>query len=97
MNSRQYVLVKARRLSLESFASATDLHPLVVRRLVALGLIEAERDHRGDLMFSTNQIAVVAKIQRLRRGLGLNYAGVGAVLVLLDRVADLEAQLRTRQ
>jgi chaperone modulatory protein CbpM len=97
MNSRQYVLVKAPRLSIESFASATELHPRIVLRLVALGLIDAERDHRGNLIFPTSQISVVAKIQRLRHGLGLNYAGVGAVLELLDRVADLETQLRARQ
>lgn len=97
MNSRSYVLVNVRRLSLESFANATGLHPQIVRRLVALGLVEAERDHRGDLTFPTNQIAVVDKIQRLRQGLGLNYAGVGVVLALLDRVADLEAELRTRR
>ncbi len=97
MNTRKYVLVNVRRLPLESFANATGLHPHVVLRLVALGLIEAERDHRGDLIFPASQIAVVAKIKRLRQGLGLNYAGVGAVLALLDRVADLEAQLRTRR
>lgn len=95
--NRRYVLVKADRLSVESFATATGLHPQIVRRLVALGLIDADRDHRGELMLPVSQVAVVAKIQRLRRGLGLNYAGVGAVLALLDRIAELEAQLRNHQ
>jgi DNA-binding transcriptional MerR regulator len=94
---RRYVLVKADRLSTESFADATGLHPSVVRQLVALGLVEADRDSRGELMFPVSQVGVVARIQRLRRGLGLNYAGVGAVLVLLDRIAGLEQQLRLGQ
>lgn len=91
------MLVKADRLSAESFAYATGLHPEVVRQLVALGLLEADRDSHGELTLPFSQIGVVARIQRLRRGLGLNYAGVGAVLVLLDRIARLEQQLRLSQ
>ena len=34
----------------------------------------------------------VARIQRLRAGLGLNYAALGLVLDLLDRIAELEAR-----
>lgn len=92
--SRKYALVRVTHLSLESFARETGLHPHIVVKLVALGLIDAQQDPRGELRFPTTQVAVVAKIQRLRRGLGLNYAGVGAVLALLDRVAELEAQAR---
>ncbi|MGZ6868668.1 MAG: chaperone modulator CbpM, partial [Blastococcus sp.] len=40
------------------------------------------------------QLTTVARIQRLRAGLCLNYAGIGLVLDLLDRIADLEAALR---
>ena len=32
----------------------------------------------------------MARIQRLRSGLGLNYAALGLVLDLLDRIAELE-------
>jgi chaperone modulatory protein CbpM len=38
--------------------------------------------------------ATVARIQRLRGGLSLNYASIGLVLDLLDRVDRLEAALR---
>lgn len=92
--SRKYALVRATQLSLEAFAHETGLHPHIVVRLVSLGLIDAHEDPSGELRFPVTQVAVVAKIQRLRRGLGLNYAGVGAVLALLDRVAELEAQAR---
>jgi hypothetical protein len=39
-------------------------------------------------------VAAAARLQRLRAGLGLNYAALGLVVDLLDRVAELEAALR---
>ncbi|HEY8556739.1 MAG TPA: chaperone modulator CbpM, partial [Actinomycetes bacterium] len=38
----------------------------------------------------------VARIQRLRTGLSLNYAAIGLVLDLLDRIDVLERDLRAR-
>lgn len=94
---RRYAIVEAQQLSLEAFSTAAELHPQIVLRLVTLGLIEARTDERDQIVFLRSQVAVVAKIQRLRHGLGLNYAGVGAVLELLDRVAELEAQVRAHR
>jgi chaperone modulatory protein CbpM len=48
----------------------------------------------GELRFSRSQLAVVARMQRLRAGFGLNYAAVALVTDLLDRIAVLEAALR---
>jgi DNA-binding transcriptional MerR regulator len=70
------------------------MHPDVVRRLVALGLLEPERDTAGVLRFAPAQLAALARIQRLRAGLGLNYAAIGVVMDLLDRVTVLERELR---
>jgi hypothetical protein len=39
-------------------------------------------------------VAEVARVQRLRAGFALNYAAVGLVADLLDRIAALEAALR---
>jgi pimeloyl-ACP methyl ester carboxylesterase len=82
------------RLDLESFARAASLHPDLVRRFVALGLLESTVDPLGRLTFPPRQVAVVARVQRLRAGLSLNYAALGLVLDLLDRVTELEAALR---
>jgi chaperone modulatory protein CbpM len=95
----RYPLVPApaltgRRLDLESFARATRLHPELVRRLVVLGLLEPERDRTGRLWFPPSQLVLAARIQRLRSGFALNYAGIGLVVDLLDRIAELERQLR---
>jgi hypothetical protein len=83
-------------LDLEAFARAAGLHPELVRRFVALGLLDAARAAAGDLSFSPTQLAAATRIHRLRTGLGLNYAAVGVVVELLDRIALLEAALRTR-
>lgn len=84
------------RMDLESFARATCLHPEVVRRLIALGLLEATPDAAGNLWLPISQITVVGRIQRLRAGFSVNYASLGLVMDLLDRIAQLEAALRTR-
>jgi chaperone modulatory protein CbpM len=90
-----YALVRPLRMDLETFARATAAHPDLIRRLVALGLLDAERDAAGALWFSPAQLAVVARIQRLRAGFALNYAAVGLVIDLLDRIETLETALRS--
>jgi chaperone modulatory protein CbpM len=97
-----YAIVRAarpglERLSLEEFAVLSGLHPDLIRRLVALGLIEAYRDAAGQLWFSRSELAAVARMQRLRAGFALNYAAIGLVTDLLDRIAVLEAALRGAQ
>jgi chaperone modulatory protein CbpM len=94
--THRYSLVRPPRLDLESFARAAGLHPELVRRLVALGLLEPDRDASGDLWFPPEQLATVARIERLRAGFSLNYAAVGLVCDLLDRIAGLETALRRR-
>ena len=71
-------LTRPRRLDLESFSHAAGLHPDLVRRFVALGLLDATTDGRGGVWFSPSQLA----------------AALGLVVALLDRVAELEAALR---
>lgn len=82
------------RLSLDAFACATGTHPDLVRRLVALGVVDAERDRTGELWFSPDEVGALARVQRLRAGFALNYAAVGLVTDLLDRIAMLQAALR---
>jgi chaperone modulatory protein CbpM len=91
-----YDLARPRRLDLDAFARAAYLHPEVVRRFVALGLIDASRDAAGTLWFAPDQLAAVARLQRLRAGFALNYAALGLVADLLDRIARLEAVHRRR-
>jgi hypothetical protein len=91
-----YAIVRVSRLDLDAFADATHLHPDLIRRLVALGVLDAAADASGALWFARSEVSAAARLQRLREGLGLNYAAVGLVAELLDRIAELEAELRAR-
>jgi hypothetical protein len=91
-----YALVRVDRLDTDAFARLTGLHPDLVRRLVGAGALEARQDAAGTLWFSPAQAAAVGRIQRLRAAFALNYAAMGLVIDLLDRIDALEAALRRR-
>jgi hypothetical protein len=82
------------QMTLTAVARRSGLPPDLVRRFVALGLVDAERDRLGRLWFRPGAPSAIARVQRLRTGLSLNYAGVGVVLDLLDRIDRLETALR---
>lgn len=86
--------VRPTRLDLETFARHACVHPDLVRRLVTLGILDADRDASGVLWLTRDQLAVLARVQRLRAGFSLNYAAIGLVCDLLDRIAALEAAQR---
>jgi chaperone modulatory protein CbpM len=89
-------LVRPALLDIDSFARAAGLHPGLVRRLVAAGVLTARQDAAGVLWLSPGQLAAIGRIQRLRAAFALNYAALGLVMDLLDRIEVLEAALRTR-
>ncbi|HZA09681.1 chaperone modulator CbpM [Mycobacterium sp.] len=93
----RYVLARRPTLNVDAFATRCGVHPETVRRFVALGLLPCRRDARGELWFEPSAVAAVSRIQRLRTGLGLNYAAIGLVLDLLDRIEELETAARRRR
>jgi chaperone modulatory protein CbpM len=99
----QYLPVRSRPLrgavplmQQEEFARRCGLHPELVRRYVALGLVDAVRDADGALWFAPSQVNAVARLLRLRAALPLNSAALGLVVDLLDRITELETLLRIR-
>jgi hypothetical protein len=100
MTAPQYLPVRTRPrrppLGQEEFARDCGLHPELVRRFVALGLVPAVRDQDGALWFTRRAIGEVARLQRLRAALPLNWAALGLVADLLDRITELETLLRIR-
>jgi chaperone modulatory protein CbpM len=97
MTASRYVLARRPGMQLDDFATRCALHPDMVRRLVALGLLAGRQDARGDLWFEPSALVTVGRIQRLRTGLGLNYAAIGLVLDLLDHIEELESASRRRR
>ncbi len=90
-----YALAVPVRWSVERLAREAGVHPQLIVRFVELGLLEAQRDPVGRLWLRPDAIATVARVQRLHIELSLNYAAVGLVLDLLDRIEDLERRERS--
>lgn len=89
--STRYALRAVRRpgsphpVELEALASEAGLHPEVVQRFVRLGLLQPAP-------FPRDAAAQLARAGRLRRDLGLNYAGAVLACELLARIDELESR-----
>jgi hypothetical protein len=81
-------------VGIEVLAGDAGLHPDVVRRLVGLGLIEPGGGTRASPLFERGDAALLRSAVRLRRDLGLNYAGAVLACELLARIDELEQQAR---
>jgi hypothetical protein len=88
------VLALPLTIGLDDFSRAVGLHPELVSRLVCLGVIDAGVGPGGELRFAPAELARASRWQRLREDLSLNYAALGLVLDLLDRIDVLETALR---
>jgi hypothetical protein len=73
-------------IELDVLAREAGLHPELVRRFVRLGLVEP--------VFRRDAAARLAMAARLRRDLGLSYAGAVLACELLARIDELEERLR---
>ena len=64
-----------------------------VRRYVEFGLFEPHPAETGEThRLPPASAARLARAERLRRDLGLNYAGAVLVCELLDRISELESR-----
>ncbi|ABD12146.1 hypothetical protein ThrDRAFT_03886 [Frankia casuarinae] len=81
-------------LGLDSFCLLTRLGPDIVRRLVALGLLDVRVDRAGQWWLPIRAVGRAVRIERLRRDLGITYAATGVVLDLRDRIDELEQRGR---
>jgi hypothetical protein len=80
-------------VEIEALAREAGLHPDLVRRLVALGLLDERPGPDGRPRFPRDAAATLARAGRLRRDLALNYAGAILACQLLARIDELESRL----
>jgi MerR HTH family regulatory protein len=64
----------------------------LVRRYLEFGLFEAHPEPAEAPRYDPSSAARVARAERIRRDLGLNYAGAVLVSELLDRIRELESR-----
>jgi hypothetical protein len=72
-------------VELRAVARESGVHPDLVRHFIAWGLLEGEPSGEAP--------ARLARAARLRRDLGLNYAGAVLACELLARIDELERRL----
>ena len=97
MTTKRYAIVCCRtqhddQLTLDALASRADIHPVLLERFVEMGLLEPVESEGPTLLFDWSAIVRVRTIRRLRQNLGINLAGVGVVLELVDRLRSLERE-----
>ena len=80
-------------LSIEDLAKATSLHPKRVEKLVGFGLIEPAIRTWSGPMFPRSSLERLRRIVRLSRDLGINLAGIAAVLDMRERIESLQKEV----
>jgi DNA-binding transcriptional MerR regulator len=82
------------RVELTVVARQAGVKLVHVRRYLEFGLFQPHPAATAETpSFDPSSAARVARAERLRRDLGLNYAGAVLVCELLDRISELEARL----
>jgi hypothetical protein len=82
--ARAVVSRSTQPIEVRVLAREAGVHPDLVRRFVALGLLEP---------YPRDAAARIARAARLRRDLGLNWAGAVLACELLARIDELERRL----
>jgi chaperone modulatory protein CbpM len=87
-------------VELTVIARMAGVRTVLVRRYLEFGLLEPESPGGSAAArtprFQPTDAARIARAERLRRDLDLNYAGAVLVVELLDRISELEAHLPRR-
>ncbi len=87
-------LAAAEMVELTVIARQAGAEIVHVRRYLEFGLFEPHPAAAAETpRFDPSSAAVVARAERLRRDLGLNYAGAVLACELLDRISELEVRL----
>ena len=90
MRSTKYeiLVLQPRRdlLPLNEVALRAGVHPEILHHFIEFGLIEPADKSTGEILLDPEAVHRVRIIQHLRRDLGVNLAGAGVILELLDRL-----------
>jgi DNA-binding transcriptional MerR regulator len=81
------------QLTLNGLATCTGVHPSLIEYFVDYGLLEPSACTGTQLFFDAACIARLRMIERLRRDLGANLAGIAVILDLLDRLTTLQREV----
>ena len=85
--------IEPEQLTLEGLAACADVHPARIEYFVEYGLLEPMARTGTQWLFDTACLARLRMIERLRRDLGANLAGIAVILDLLDRLTTLQREV----
>src|SRR4051812_33694690 len=74
-------------------AELAEMHPQTLRMYEARGLIEPKRSPKGTRLYSQQDVERLRRIQEMTNVLGLNLAGVEAVLELESKLERAQAKV----
>ena len=85
--------IEPEQLTLEGLAACAGVHPARIEYFVEYGLLEPLVRTGTQWLFDTACLARLRMIERLRRDLGANLAGIAVILDLLDRLTTLQHEV----
>lgn len=80
-------------LTLEMVAEAVGAPTSLVARLARVGLLETVAGEREQALLPVRSVVRLRRMQRLRRDLGVNFAGAAVILDLVGRIEELNREL----
>ena len=85
--------IEPEQLTLEGLAACAGVHPARIESFVEYGLLEPIARTGTQWLFDMACLARLRMIERLRRDLGVNLAGIAVILDLLDRLTTLQREV----
>ena len=82
-------------LTVHDLSCVTGLSELIIRRLIAIEVIEPD-EHTPQPCFRTEVVVRVRRIRRLHVELGVSWSSMPLVLDLLQRIEELESHVTDR-
>jgi hypothetical protein len=80
-------------LTLHTVAEVTGARMTLIARLVRLGLLDTVGGEAGEPLMPRWAVVRLRQMQRLRRDLGVNFAGASVILDLVGRIEELNREM----
>ncbi len=80
-------------LTFDIVAETVGARRSLVARLAQQGLIETIESETGEVLLPRRVVVQMRRMQRLRRDLGINFAGAAVILELVGRIEQLKREL----
>lgn len=93
MKKYELTLLEESHLTMDELGRRVGIQREEVHKYFLFGLIDPHAD-TPEPLFNEEAVIRIRKIERLRVDLGVNLAGCGLVLDLLERIEELEDQIR---